>query len=426
LKNFYTMKTLNRKIKGLSTALGIILLSTFTSCQTEELNQNEIGFGAPETAVSESLDGDLVTLNWLGQEIEAVKQGDLYMVGDMIIDGVEVDADKGETGLSSAGTSYSTGRTDRLWHNNTVPYIFNSNLPDAVRDNVLEAISRWENDTNIRFVERTNEEDYIDFVWASGVGCSSFVGRVGNGDQRVVLTNSCDVGLISHEIGHVIGFFHEQQRQDRDDFVTVHEENMQINARAQYSIWSRFGGKDLTADLDFGSIMIYGSFLFSSNGEPVMTKKDGSTFERESTHLSEGDIRGAALLYPPPSIGVKANNGLYMSSEDGNKPMTVNRTRDGAWERFELEIIGEEVLYTIKGSNGLYVSSEGGRGPITCNRASAGRWEKFSLEHVSGNGYNIKDSRGMYLSSNNGDEEKGLTFDRSNPGRWEVFEIDGL
>jgi len=30
--------------------------------------------------------------------------------------------------------------------------------------------------------------------------------------------------MIVHELGHVLGFFHEHQRWDRDDFITVHYE----------------------------------------------------------------------------------------------------------------------------------------------------------------------------------------------------------
>ena len=51
--------------------------------------------------------------------------------------------------------------------------------------------------------------------------CSSAVGRIGSA-QTLSLGSGCMYpGIIQHEFMHALGFWHEQSRTDRDQYVTV-------------------------------------------------------------------------------------------------------------------------------------------------------------------------------------------------------------
>ena len=59
------------------------------------------------------------------------------------------------------------------------------------------------------------------------LSCCSYVGRKGNGRQGISIGKNCDkFGIVVHEIGHTVGFWHEHTRPDRADFVNIFRENI--------------------------------------------------------------------------------------------------------------------------------------------------------------------------------------------------------
>jgi len=55
-----------------------------------------------------------------------------------------------------------------------------------------------------------------------GHRCCSFVGKRGSGPQAISIGKNCDkFGIVVHELGHVIGFWHEHTRPDRGDYVHI-------------------------------------------------------------------------------------------------------------------------------------------------------------------------------------------------------------
>ena len=59
--------------------------------------------------------------------------------------------------------------------------------------------------------------------------CASNVGRQG-GKQQMILNQSClMVGIALHQFLHVLGFFHEQSRRDRDKYIRINYD--EVNKR---------------------------------------------------------------------------------------------------------------------------------------------------------------------------------------------------
>jgi len=97
--------------------------------------------------------------------------------------------------------------------------------------------------------------------------CWADVGRVG-GEQKVSLGDDSKgnkyckrMGVVVHELGHTLGFFHEQSRPDRDQYVDVITENIQEGKEDNFHKYSHLEIDSLGVEYDLDSIMHYGSFV---------------------------------------------------------------------------------------------------------------------------------------------------------------------
>ena len=80
------------------------------------------------------------------------------------------------------------------------------------------------------------------------------------GVPQPIVIRDWTVGTIVHELGHVLGYWHEQQRLDRNDFIRIEWQNIPDEAEFSFIV------VPLTADYgpyDFGSIMHYDQCSFS-------------------------------------------------------------------------------------------------------------------------------------------------------------------
>ncbi|WP_225630944.1 Dot/Icm T4SS effector Zinc-dependent metalloprotease LegP [Streptomyces solaniscabiei] len=224
--------------------------------------------------------------------------------GDIVLGTVEELSQESDAGpvLASVGIVPVEQGQQRRWPDATVPFEIDPGLPDPQR--VTDAIAHWQSRTRIRFVERTpaNAAQFPDFVrFVPGGGCTSNVGRRG-GMQKVTLGPNCSTGNAIHEIGHTVGLWHEQSREDRDQHVTIVFANIQPDM--QHNFLQQIADGDDLGPYDFGSIMHYPATAFAIDpNHPTIVPREplpsGVTMGQRSG-LSQGDIDGVHMMYPAP------------------------------------------------------------------------------------------------------------------------------
>ncbi|MFZ4427117.1 MAG: BACON domain-containing protein [Saprospiraceae bacterium] len=208
--------------------------------------------------------------------------------------------------------------TSQRWPSGRIPYTIP--FDHIARNQILQAIEHMNANTNLCMIPRTNEANYVEFIDSDPL-CWSFVGMAGSGRQEINIANGCGFGEILHEILHAAGMWHEQSRNDRDEYVSIFWENIvsgrEINFQKEGAAITAVG------NYDYSSIMHYGPNAFSKNGLPTIAVKvppaSAGTTIGQRTGLSSGDIASVAAMYPTKSCSAPAVTNISLSA-----PITVS------------------------------------------------------------------------------------------------------
>jgi len=208
------------------------------------------------------------------------------------------------------------------WPNSLVPVEIDNNFQVTEKNTIIESLNEMMAVTNIAFKIRSTETDYVSYRKSSlnlGAG-SSPVGRKGKKQEIIISTMSKSV--VKHETLHSLGFFHEQSRSDRDDFVRIETKNIEkgaeFNFKKHYFLASPIGA------YDFMSIMHYGPMEFGIKEgktikQTIFKKSNPDDLNMRGEDLSPRDITAVNTIYPvrgSPRTPLPVFNDLYGGNED--------------------------------------------------------------------------------------------------------------
>ncbi|MBI2687276.1 MAG: hypothetical protein HYX27_13235 [Acidobacteria bacterium] len=243
----------------------------------------------------------------------------------------------GEQGKKTNGErdSITNIGASRYWPGARIPYEPPSVgfSPDE-EDRINAAVAYWNGLFPGLFAKRTTEADYVIFDWYPGV-CQSHVGRAG-GSQRVLLDSSCGTQAIRHELGHVIGLWHEQSRQDRDTYIKVNYDRIKDGYANDFDIVPSNYGLDVGA-YDYYSLMHYSRYAFTTGGttiDPLQPLANGYILGTTS-NASTGDIAGVKHLICVSALKVPTSKSIPNDVDGIVLSITVTAPNYCSWKATE-------------------------------------------------------------------------------------------
>lgn len=227
--------------------------------------------------------------------------------------------------ISRAKSTYTGWKSGLQWPDGVVPYEFDDNVTEANQQAMRAAMDVWEAVANVRF----KPKDWWEPFWIhiqNSTGNSSPVGMWGVANNTVSIASWNSRYTIVHELGHTLGFWHEQSRSDRDAYIQIITANIQSGKEDQFE---KHDEANHYGPYDFESVMHYPQCAFSIDCPPgstcgctrvtIQTLSPYNQWQNvmgQRNRLSRFDAMTMSFLYPEPNW--RFVDGAYTEfTEDG-------------------------------------------------------------------------------------------------------------
>lgn len=267
-----------------------------------------LGHGQPDEAPPDDPTGTVAVMTPDGVQHLRVSEVDGMAVfqGDMVLGDWE-EVTRGYRGAVNMGAR---------WPSTRIPYQISDDVHDMCSptttvegaecrtDEIADAIETWETQTPFRFEPKTSSDTaYIRFDVDFNTplfgdksmkrDCNAEVGY--DGGRVEINVGRCSTGNVRHEIGHALGWWHEQSRSDRDEWLFVDTSAIKPG---DAHIFNKHGSTNI-GPLDTNSMMMYGSCAFAvdCSTAPTITRLDGVAYSANRRWLSGGDMSDMYRMY---------------------------------------------------------------------------------------------------------------------------------
>ena len=242
--------------------------------------------------------------------------------GDIILD----KAARSARGANVNPSSLTIASTQDLWPQvggvATVYYVIDPASDPSATPNINAAIAASNADFPglLQWVpwQSGDGPNYVDINLSStdfSGQCEAAEGYEAVPAQPMAGSALCSVTTILHEMGHVIGLWHEQSRPDRDNYIAVNYNNVIKGSWSNYDLLTQ--NAQILGLYDYASVMQYPPYSFSRNGGPVIeTVPAGIPLQNTEgvpvpakADYSAGDKETIERLYgaPPTHVTVTSN-----------------------------------------------------------------------------------------------------------------------